>query len=90
LSHGQALHLARQISESIARERLAQKQAPDTDEPMRYVVPASNAVLEAPVKEVPTEDKGAPSEEVGAACEIEHRLRHGLRDHGAFGDGRPP
>ena len=70
LGFAQALQLARQISESIAREQLAQKRAPDTDEPMRYAKPASKAVLEARAKEVPAEDNRAPARDMAAVPAI--------------------
>jgi hypothetical protein len=70
IGHAQALQLARQISESIAREQLAQKRAPDTDEPMRYARPASKAVLEARVKEVLAEDNRAPARDMAAVAAI--------------------
>ena len=70
LGYAQVVQLARQISESIAREQLAQKRAPDTDEPMRYAKPASKAVLEARVKEVPAEDNRAPARDMAAVPAI--------------------
>jgi hypothetical protein len=39
LNHAQARQLARQIQESIARQRPSQTQAPDADDSMDYVMP---------------------------------------------------
>jgi hypothetical protein len=70
LGHAQARQIARQISESIARQQLAQKRAPDTDEPMRYAVLASKALPNAPVREIPAEDNRAPARDMAAVPAI--------------------
>ena len=53
LSHPQTLQLARQIKESVDRERRSQTEAPDTDDDsMDYAVPVLTAVPKAPAREV--------------------------------------
>jgi len=47
LSHPQTLQLARQIKESVDRRRLSQTEAPDTDAPVDYVMPALKALPRA-------------------------------------------
>src|ERR1700704_913591 len=52
LSHPQTLQLARQIKESVDRQRRPQTEAPDTDDDsMNYAVPVLTAVPKAPARE---------------------------------------
>jgi hypothetical protein len=69
LSHAQALQLARQIQESIARERPPQTHAPDADDSMD-VVPVLTALPKVPVREVPADGNEAPASRVVAVPDM--------------------
>src|SRR5882757_9346915 len=66
LSDAQALHLGRQIRESVDRRRRPQTEAPDTDKSVDYEMPVVKAPLQVPVNEVSRENKRALSRDVGA------------------------
>jgi hypothetical protein len=59
LNHAQARQLARQIQESIARERRPQAEAPDADHPMDHVGPVLTVVPKTPVRNIPADGNEA-------------------------------
>jgi hypothetical protein len=75
LSHAQVLQLARQIKESVERERPLRTEAPDADDRVDDIMPMLNTSPSAPVGAVSENSNAARAGDIDAAPAIVQRER---------------